>query len=138
MAAIYQWFIGEVQVWTTTLYPVEAVEGIKFSIDVKDGLMWTPPEESWEFSYGFEDAFHTPILLTGETPEEDWEFSYGFDGVSFQAILLVGETPEEDWEFSYGFEDAEIINKLITTYMPDQGIIFSIDVDSTNCSMTDA
>jgi hypothetical protein len=138
MAAIYQWFVADVQVWTTTLYPVEAVEGLKFSIDVKGGLMWTPPEEDYAFSYGFDGAAHQQILLTGPIEEDDYGFACGFVSAGHTAILLVGPTEEDDYAFSYGFSDAEIINKLITTYMPEQGLIFTIDVDSANCSMTDA
>ena len=137
MAAIYMWFETDVQIWTTTLYPIEAVEGIMFTADLSYGDMHSIDEDSFTFNYGFDDAFVTPILLDGPTPEDDYNWEYGFDDAFVDDILLAGPVPEDDYNFSYGFDDAFIEDLLITAYYPDQGIIMSIDLNSSGCSMTD-
>jgi hypothetical protein len=114
MAAIYQWFVGDIEVLTTTLYPIEVQEGLNFTIDLDYGNMRNVDNDDYIFAGGgFEDAYSTPILLTGPEPNDDYIMSYGFD-------------------------DAYPEDKLVIAYTPDQGLIFTVDLDSANCSMIDA
>ncbi len=131
------WYETDVQIWTTTLYPLEAVEGLAMSIDLKYGDMKSIDEDTFNFNYGFDDAFVTPILLTGPTPVDAYNFNYGFDDAFIDDILLAGPVPVDTYNFSYGFDDAFIQDLLITAYMPEQGIIMSIDLNAINCSMVD-
>jgi hypothetical protein len=138
MAAIYQWFIGVEETVTTTLYPVELSEGLSFAVDLDYGDMRNIDNDDYILSYGFEDAYSVEILLTGPEPEDDYIMSYGFDDAYFVVILLTGPEPNDDYIMSYGFDDAYPEDKLVIAYTPDQGLIFTVDLDSANCSMIDA
>jgi hypothetical protein len=112
MAAIYQWFEGlvEVQIWTTTLYPLEAAEGILFSTDLDIGQFQLLPNDTAQYTSTFLDA--------------DKE------------LILLSTGPHDDFgQYASAFLDADKESKLVTIYSPDQGLIMDIDLDTANCSM---
>lgn len=125
----------DIQEFSTTLYPIESIEGIAFGIGLDFGLTQNVPEDTYSFSYGFDGGSITQILLDGPTPDDTWSFSYGFDGGFITQILLDGPTPDDSYSFSYGFDGGEIQDLLVTTYSPDHGLLMAIDLDAANTSL---
>ncbi len=113
MAAIYQWEVAGIvyTLYTTTLYPIEAVEALVFTIDLDSGSMVEIATD--EIALGMSLIAATLISILLEVPEQEDKIDLG--------ISLIAATLE---------------SKLITTYHPDQGLIMTIDLDDANCSMT--
>ena len=78
MAAIYQWFEGviEIQIWTTTLYPIEASEGIIFGVSVDSVVIRDIFEDEIEFTGAqFISGSKQVILLSMPEKQDEIEFT---------------------------------------------------------------
>jgi len=91
----------EQQILTTTLYPIEVVEGMDLSISLVDGQMNVIPEEEVEFGFAALDGNITPILISTGPHDEAVEFAF--------AAL-----------------DGNITSKLVSALMPEEGMDISI------------
>ena len=137
MAAIYQWFEGviEVQIWTTTLYPIEAEEGIKFDISVSGIAFDTIDNDSIEHTMSLISIDKFLALL--EAPEQNDSIEHTVSLIDMDKYVALVEAPEQDDSIEQVVTLIDIVkeSKLITIYSPDHGLLFDIDLNSSNCSM---
>ena len=136
MAAIYQWFVGDVQILTTTIYPIEAEESLQTSVSFDAG--YAGPIQFEKMDYGMTllsmDVF--PILI--ELPEEEDKMDYGMTLLSMDVFEVLINIPAQEDKMDYGMTllDMDVIPRLITIYSPDEELKSTIYLDSANCSMT--
>ena len=113
MAAIYQWFVSgvEIQILTTTLYPLEEIEGVKFTVDYSFGYLRAIPVDS---------ATTYSNFVSGD----------------IRAIRIEQTVPGDEATTYSNFISGDIRPKLITVYSPDNGMEFAVDLFPANCHMT--
>lgn len=138
MAAIYQWFEGTVvyQTWTTTLYPIEAVEKLAFTIDMDGGSMTPIDEDEMDVGVAFLSGVKIQTLLTAPEQEDEMDVGIAFLSGTKAVTLITAPTQEDEMDVGVAFLSGSKELKLVTTYCPDEKLTFTIDVDTANCSMT--
>lgn len=137
MAAIYQWFIGDItyELYTTTLYPLEATEGLTFTIDIDLGEMHEISSDSMDQTMSLVSMVKVDGLLLA--PEQDDELDQVMTVVSIDKYIGLLLAPEQNDQLDQVMTllSMTLDQKLITAYSPDEGIELDIDLDSSNCSM---
>ena len=136
MAAIYMWIEMYEEEYTTTLYPLETQDAIVVSIAFEDGYM-----EYTDFdpvAFGTDLVSITVLVILLDAPEQTDSISQGTDLASIVIYKILLDAPEQTDSISQGTELVNITVDaiLITTYMPDQGVITSANLDSASCYMT--
>lgn len=136
MAAIYQWFNSAEITFTTTLYPIEAQDGLSFDFDVDLASFSDTVGDEINYGMAFIDATMEQVLLT--TGPHDDEINYGFALVDVTMEQLLIETGPHDDQINYGmaFVTAQMEAVLIRGWMPTEGLNFAFDLDTANCSLT--
>ena len=130
MAAIYQWEHLDLQVLTTTLYPIEVVEGLAFSLSFQLGYMRQIPDDHMiVFGDAVSGTVVQVLLTTG--PYDDH--------VILEADMLLGSVVQVLLETG-PYDDHMIVeadmlsglvkNGLVKVFMPDEGLIFALELVS--------
>jgi hypothetical protein len=125
MAAIYQWFTPEdLEILTTTLYPIEVFEKIQFGASLVFGSMVAVPLEAYSFGVIALGGNITPVLVTTPLHDEAYDFIVHPLGGNIAKILLT--TPTEDDAYSFGVIPlgGNITESLVKVHMPDEGVGF--------------
>lgn len=137
MAAIYQWFEGVIayQTLTTTLYPIEASEGITFDVDVNTASMQTINFDEVEHSFDLVSVDRQTILLSTSEGPDEVEHSFDVFSVVRQTILINTTEGPDEVEHSFDLVSVTRQDLLVTCYSPDHGLLMDIDLDSANCSL---
>ena len=136
MAAIYMWFQRDVQVLTTTLYPLEVVDAVQFSFDIEDASMSLIPQDELGYSADLLGVTLTEILLT-YGPLQDQVY-YGADllAVSLNTILLTHGPVNDELFISSDLLDVNLISLLVTVDTPDEKLQLDFDINATGWHMT--
>lgn len=136
MAAIYQWFIADAQVFTTTLYPIEATEAMELSIDFDVAYLEEVPADQLTHGVTMLEVTIREALLYA--PEQIDEITHGVTllEVSIRPGLL--EAPEQVDYLTHGVTMLEVTIEmvLITVYTPDEAMDIAIALDTGSCSLT--
>jgi hypothetical protein len=137
MAAIYQWFEGivEVQIWTTTLYPLETADALKFDVDINVASLDAIESEYIELGMTLLSMDVVPTLISGSMDDDYLELGMTLISLDVELILITGSMDEDFLELGMTLVDMDVIPKLITIYSPDQGLIMDVDLDTANCSL---
>jgi hypothetical protein len=138
MAAIYQWFDTTIYV-TTTLYPVEAFDGIDISVTIDSGSMTALPGEGIDVAHD---------LISGTYTQLRWFYTDGpyTDGLDVTHDLVAGTYTQLRWFYTDGpyNEGIDVTHDLVAgSYdqvlieadSPDEGLDLSIAIE-TSSSMT--
>lgn len=125
----------DIQEFTTTLYPIEASEGIAFDIDLNVGWMQPFEESQAEFTHQFIGVDRYNILINFEEGPDEIDFTHQFVDVVRQQILINFEEGPDEAEFTHEFISVVREDLLVTCYSPDHGLLMAIDLDSANCSL---
>ena len=133
MAAIYQWFVDNDVIVTTTLYPAETQDGVTFSISLASGALQPIDSGAYDISNTFKAVNRYVILITGEPDPEQLDISHELVNVTLYQILIAGEPDPENMGISQSFLDINRYDILITAYHPENGINFTTTLDSTAC-----
>lgn len=138
MAAIYQWFNLYEEEYTTTLYPLEVQDALLLSVNFDGGYMEVIQGDSMKQAHELVAVNLYQILLSA--PEQQDQMIHGHELVAVDVYPLLVEAPEQEDSMTQGHElvDIEVETILITTYMPDRGIILDIDLVPGSCYMTSA
>lgn len=124
MAAIYQWFIEDLQIFTTNLYPIEVFEKLQLGVSLQYGHMTEVPQEHWEMSISCLDGSIREALVTLPTYEEDWEMVISCLDGSIRIGLITLPTYEEDWDMTISCLDGIVVPSIVQALMPDEGLHF--------------
>jgi hypothetical protein len=140
MAAIYMWRVDEQTLLTTTLYPVEALDGVMMSTSFANGSMTTIPFESATIAAG---------ELIGSYTQTRWFYTkdFGLEEATIAAGELIGTYTQTRWFYTHdtGIDETTIAaGNLTGSYSltrifadsPDEGLEFSTAIEPSGCSMT--
>ena len=134
MAAIYQWFETNIQELTTTLYPIEVVEGMQFSVEMTEGSM---RQASFDhMSVGHDAVSGTLVQVYQEDGPYDDHMMMDHDAVSGVLVqVYLSDGPYDDhMSVSHDAVSGVLANGLIYALMPDEGMMFGLSL--TDASMT--
>lgn len=137
MAAIYMWIDQEVIV-TTTLYPIEVIDGIDLSISMVSGNMAPVPNESLDVGAPALVSVYMEVVLN-ELPIEDeaLDITVAVPVVYMEMVLYALPVEDEALDVLVpAVIDVTLESLLVTGLMPDEGIDFAISLVSG--SMTPA
>ena len=136
MAAIYMWFDGEEQVWTTTLYPVEIIELLEMSASLTGGGMANIAESEYTLDGALLSFEQVEILI--DTPIE--EDAYTLDGAllsfTLEDLLIDVDGGADEYTLDGALLSFEFENLLVTVDTPDEMLQLACDLNSVDCSMT--
>ena len=131
MAAIYMWFNpGEEVTLTTTLYPVEAADGLNHSISFVGFGMSAPHDETMDMAIGFVSGLLEALLLEYGPDDEALDMSIGFVSGLLEDILIEYGPDDEAMDMSIGFVSGLLDQLLVETYAPDEALEMSIALNS--------
>ena len=131
MAAIYQWFIGQDIVFTTTLYPISATESANITIELEEGYMQPIPTDYAEQDYP-EVVSGDMYLLLYDLPEIEDEFEADFPQLIQGHMYSPLSNLETDDEFETDFPallDGDMIKLLIIVDSPDEKLDLSCAIE---------
>jgi len=138
MAAIYQWFQRDVQVLTTTLYPLEVIDAIQLNFNIVSGSLQPVPQDSLYMSANVTAIVLNQILLSYGTPEDSLDISANVTYVHLNQILLSYGTPEDELDIAGDLIEVLLISLLVTVDTPDEKLQLDFDINSTGWFMTAA
>lgn len=136
MAAIYMWFEKDVQIWTTTLYPIELDDNLQLGVTIGECSMTPPPSDEVDTTWSVLDITVDTILLTAPPVDDDVDVAWEIQAVEVKTILLAAPPIDDDVDVSWVLQDIELINKLVTVDTPDEELKLGISIDPSGCSMT--
>jgi len=137
MAAIYMWVQVYEEEYTTTLYPLEVSDALLLSIDLGDENYMAPIDGD-SMTQGHELVAISLLQLLLSAPEQTDSIKQGHELVAVSVYPLLLAAPEQTDSMTQGHElvNLTVVPLLITTYMPDQGILYDIDLVPGSCYMT--
>jgi hypothetical protein len=135
MAAIYQWFPTSEVTYTTTLYPIEAKDGMNFAFDIDIGGLTDVAVDPARYNPDFMGAWKAEVLFDTSL-DEDAQYAAHITGIGKGLSLEEAGPFDEEGEYAAHFIDAFKEHKLIRGWMPDEGMDFAFDLDTANCSLT--
>lgn len=136
MAAIYMWFDSEEMILTTTLYPVEVIDGMQLAADIYGGSLSQILAEDHQNSADILSLGTYVILITYGTPEEFHQNSSDILSLGTYVILITYGTPEEFHQNSCNILSLGIVDLLVIVDTPDEKLQIDCDVYPSACSMT--
>lgn len=137
MAAIYQWFSpGEEQTFTTTLYPLESVEGVQVSASINTTTMSLIPFDNLEVAASFLSAEYNMLLIEDGPYLDELSISPSLLTVDYNEILIEDGPYPDTLEVAAAFLSAEYTRLLIEIYAPDEAIQITAAINEGDCAMT--
>jgi hypothetical protein len=130
MAAIYQWFVEDLQILTTTLYPIEVFEKLQFGISLVSGNMTAVPLEDFIFDILPLGGNIESVLYTTPLHDEAFEFDILPISGTIQKILYQTPMHDEAFEFDILAVQGNIREALVPALMPDEGMRFGCSLIS--------
>ena len=127
MAAIYQWFETDIQYLTTTLYPVEAIDGMSLSLEPIEGSMRLVPDEHLKMSASFISGDLVQVYQVTGPYDEQLEMSATFISGDLVQVYLSTGPYDEQLEMSATFISGDLQRGLIYATMPDDGLGFILE-----------
>ena len=139
MAAIYMWIEDQEVIVTTTLYPIEVIDGVDFGISMVSGSMAPVPNESLDVTAPSVLSVYMEVVLN-ELPIADEALDVSaVDIVDVYMEMVLFALPVQDEALdvtAVAVLDVTMESLLVTGLMPDEGIDFAISLVSG--SMTPA
>ena len=130
MAAIYQWFVADLQIFTTKLYPLEVFEKMQIGVSLISGSLTSIPLEDWEMSISCWEGSILQAVITTQTHSEDWEMVITTLDGSIRIGLVTVPTKEEDWDMAISCLDGIVVPSIVQALMPDEGLQFGCSLVS--------
>jgi hypothetical protein len=129
---------NNLQILTTTPYPIIADDGVSFAVDLAEGSMSAVPEE-----FAAQEAVPlggamVQILTTYVGPTEEADMIAVPTGGVMNQILTTYTGPTESGDQISEPISGALVSKLVTVESPDQQVEFIVDLDTASCSMTPA
>ena len=138
MAAIFMWRVNEVEVLTTTLYPLDVNDGLEISTSFSFGSMPEIPSDAAETTYSLLNGTYTQLrwFFTDGPYEDSAENLYSLlDGTYTQLRWFHVDGPYDDSaENLYSLLDGTHIRKRVEADSPDEKLDISATIRNT-CTM---
>ena len=138
MAAIYQWWQDGVSytLLTTTLYPIEIVEGMAIGIALTYGGMWPLPVDEMEGVFSFLSGTLDEILIEAPIEQDEMEGIFSFLSGTLIQILIEAPIEQDEMEGIFSFLQGTLDQILVETYIEDSGLLLTCGPKPSLCSMT--
>lgn len=137
MAAIYMWPVEDQIILTTTLYPVEVVEGLQFGISLDSGRMEPIPMDYLEY---------TQDIIGGSYIQKRWFYTDGpyIESLEYTQDIIGGSYIQKRWfyvdgpyeesvEYTQDVIGGTYIRKKIEADSTDESLQLSVTIGT--CSM---
>jgi len=138
MAAIYMWFQRDIQLLTTTLYPLEVVDEVQLEFNISSAAMTPINQEELDISANLIAVTMNQILLSYGTPQDELDISANLMAVNLYQILLSYGPGEDELDIAGDVIEVELLDILVRTDTPDEKLQLDFDINSTGWSMTPA
>jgi hypothetical protein len=135
MAAIYQWFIQDLEVLTTTLYPVEVIDAVQISADIVTGRMQPILQDSADSTGDFLGANIETLLINFDGGDDAADTTGDFLSANIEVLLINFDGGDDAADTTGDFLSANIASKLVTVDTPDEKLQLDCDVNPSGCSL---
>jgi hypothetical protein len=126
MAAIYQWFGDKGVIYTTSLYPVESVDAIEFSVSFAGNFWNVPLEDEHQFSVSIVGGDLMQVLLTAPPLEDEHQFSVSMVEGDLLQVYLTAPPLEDSHQFSVQLVEGDLYGALVRVNTQDDAMIFDM------------
>jgi len=137
MAAIYQWFLADEVVYTTTLYPIDVTEALQLSVATNPyaNLSEFPIDYS-TFKQEVVGISLDVLLLSADSSVDYTSFSQEIVSIELVSLLLSTESDIDYTFFSQEIVSVELVEMLVTCDTPDESLQLACSTNSSNSSLT--
>lgn len=137
MAAIYQWFVGDEVVYTTTLYPIDVTDGLQlYAATNPYGNLSIFPVDYTTTDANISDVYLDVVLLSGDTGEDYTTTDSSIPNIYIDLLLQSGDTGEDYSTTDSSMIDIYIDELLVTCDTPDESLQLSCTVNAAGSSLT--
>lgn len=137
MAAIYQWFVQNVQVLTTTLYPIEVLDAIQMSCQLGPGpALRSVPTDDFDTSTSFISMGIKQLLKTTGPYDNEYDSTTSFVSMEIRQLLKITGPYDDIYDSITTMVSVSLSEVLVTIDTPDEALEFAFELETINCSMT--
>ena len=136
MAAIYMWFEHELQIWTTTLYPIEVNDSLQFACNLTYGEMRIVQVEEIDLSSDLLAITIEAILLDYGPDDVPFDLSSDLLSITIEQILFTYGPDDVAFDQSSDLLSITIQDKLVIADTPDERLQLGCNVNPSGCSLT--
>lgn len=127
---------SNLQVVTTTPYPIEAVEGAEFSVDLHSGIMQPIVQDQFTHEGDIDDWTLTDIRIESGPHDDSFTHTGDIEDWILTDILITTGPHDDDFKHEGDLIAWVMEDKLVTATAPPEGAEFLIACDESNCTMT--
>jgi hypothetical protein len=125
--AYFQWGSAAQEItYTTTLYPIEVVEGLDVGIALQEIAMREIPNDSLDISYSQIYSLMRDLLLATGPYDDALDISYSQIFSQMRDLLLETGPYDDALDMSYSHIFSLLVPKLVKADMPDEGLDIGI------------
>lgn len=137
MAAIYQWFVGDEVVYTTTLYPIDVTESLQLSAVANPyGNLSNFPVDYATGDVTLSYIELNFLLLSGDTGEDYATGDVTLTFIEMVSLLQTGDTGEDYATGDVTLTYIEIVDMLVTCDTPDESLQLTCSTNAANSFLT--
>ena len=118
----------ELQILTTTLYPIEQTEGLEFGINLQDGWLLNWPNDDLDTTFSVVDGNMQEILLNYGPDNDDLDTTFSVVDGNLQIVLLNYGPDNDDLDTTFSVIDGNLYPKLVVVDTPDEGLEFGLSL----------
>jgi hypothetical protein len=127
---------NDLQILTTTLYPVEVTESLVPTLTPSDGYMILIPEDFADAGGVHVSTELDTILLYGTADPDEAEAGGVHVTTTLTSLLIEGTANPDEADAGGLHVSTTLTSYLITADTPDESLDISIVLDASGCSMT--
>jgi hypothetical protein len=115
---------------TSTLYPIEVIEGMDITPSIQDGAMFPIYDDAMDFTFSLVDANLVAILQSTGPYDDAMDFNFSLVDANLSSILASTGPYDDAMDFNFSLVDATLNDLLIFGFMPDEGLDFVVSLVS--------
>jgi len=136
MAAIYMWFEQNVQIFTTTPYPIEVIDKVTLVCDIAPSSMSPLNSDDLDISANVIGVVVNTIKIFGPTPEDALDLSANVQSVVVNTIKIFGPTPEDAIDISSNVVSVVLAIRKVVVDTPDEKLQLTCNFHPSGSNMT--
>ena len=137
MAAIYQWFVGDEVVFTTTLYPIDVTEQLQLmATSNPGGYLYNFPVDYSTLAPTMQNIEIDQILLEADVGADYTTITPTMIAITIDDLLQIGDGGEDYSTLTPTMISIEIEDLLVHCDTPDESLQLSCTTNAANSSLT--
>lgn len=137
MAAIYQWFVGDEVVYTTTLYPIDVTDGLQlYAATNPYGNLTIFPVDNTTTDSSVTDIYIEVLLLTSNVEDDYTTTDSSVTNIYIDLLLQTGDVGDDSTTTDSSVTQIYIDELLVTCDTPDESLQLSCTVNAAGSSLT--